>query len=360
MRRFTVLAESVLDRAKEISKVFSCNFTGSEHVLLAMLKTSGCIACKLLTARGITENSVAAMLPRMTYHASRVGAADFSVRMSHILDRAAEQAYRHGSSETGTEHILLSMVSEDECVAARLITEHNVKLSEIFSDVTAVIGARSIQKGKKHNKETGYLKQYGVDLCERYEKKKTFLCVGREAECESVIRILCRKTKNNPCLLGEAGVGKTTVAEGVAALISDGKVPDNLYGKTVISIDVAAVLAGARYRGDFEERFRGLISEAAERGDVILFIDELHTIMGAGAAEGAVDASNMLKQPLGRGDITVIGATTYADYEKYIEADAALSRRFQPVLISEPDDKLAYTMLCGVRPGLHCKSGRRT
>ncbi len=352
MRRFTSLAESVLDKAKGLSLSYACNFTGSEHVLLAMLMTGGCIACKLLTARGITSESVTALMPAMTLHSSRVGDASFSVRMSHILDRAAEQAYRHGSDEVGTEHILLSMVSEDECVAARLITEHNVKLSEIFSDVTAVIGAKSIQKGRHKAKETGFLKQYGVDLCERYVKNGFPVCVGREAECESVIRILSRKTKNNPCLLGEAGVGKTTVAEGVAALIHDGRVPEALYGRTVVSVDMAAVLAGAKYRGDFEERFRGIISEASERRDVILFIDELHTVMGAGAAEGAIDASNMLKQPLGRGDITVIGATTYSEYEKYIESDAALARRFQPVTVPEPDDGLAYTMLCGVRPSL--------
>lgn len=357
MRRYTVLAQAVLDKAKEISYLSACNFTGSEHVLLSMLKTGGCIANKLLTARGITAGSVAAMMPEMKLCASRVGTADFSVRMAHILQSASEQAYRHGSSEIGTEHILLSMVSEDECVAARLIVEHKVKLSEIFSDVTAVIGARSVQKGRRHIKETGYLKQYGVDLCEKYEKSGRPLCFGRQAECESVIRILCRKTKNNPCLLGEAGVGKTTVASGVAAMIADGDVPDILKNKTVISVDMAAVLAGAKYRGDFEERFRGIIAEVSERGDVILFIDELHTVMGAGAAEGAIDASNMMKQPLGSGDITVIGATTFSEYEKFIEADAALSRRFQPVLISEPDEKLAYTMLCGIKPTLEAHHG---
>ncbi len=356
MRRYTALCETVLDKAKEISLSSACNFTGSEHVLLSMLKTSGCIANKLLTARGITAYSVAAMMPEMTDRRSRIGSVDFTVRMEHILESASEQAYRHGSGEIGTEHILLSMVSEDECVAARLITEHNVKLSEIFSDVTAVIGARSLQKGRKRTKEAVYLKQYGVDLCEKYGKSRP-VCCGRDAECESVIRILCRKTKNNPCLLGEAGVGKTTVAAGVAAMIAEGNVPDILKNKTVVSVDMASVVAGAKYRGDFEERFRGIISEAAERGDVILFIDELHTVMGAGAAEGAIDASNMMKQPLGSGDITVIGATTFSEYEKYIESDAALCRRFQPVIISEPDEKLAYTMLCGIRPSLEAHHG---
>lgn len=351
MKKFTSAAETVLNSAKEISALYSCPFTGSEHVLLAMLKNADCIAYKLLTARGVTEKSVSRFLPDAMPFASRSGdVSGFSVRMRHILECSSEQANRHGSNETGTEHILLSMISEDECTAARLITSHGIKLSEIFADVTAVIGCRSIQKGRRREKESGYLKQYGKDLCALYEAGKLFPCIGRQAECEHVIRILCRKTKSNPCLLGEAGVGKTAVAEGIAALICEGGVPPALYGKSVISVDISSVLAGAKYRGDFEERFRGIINESAERGDVILFIDELHMITGAGAAEGALDAANILKQPLGRGDITVIGATTYSEYEKYIESDPALCRRFQPVMINEPDEELAYTILCGIRP----------
>ncbi|MBQ7698744.1 MAG: ATP-dependent Clp protease ATP-binding subunit [Clostridia bacterium] len=350
MKRFTAAAEAVLDCAKKLSADLCCPFTGSEHVLFAMLDNCDCIAYKLLSARGISSISVKKLLSKLPLFTSRVeDGAGYTVRLRHILDNSAEQASRHGSYEIGTEHILLSMISEDECTAARIITGHGVKLSEIFADVTAVIGCRSVQKGRRREKENGYLKQYGKDLCVLYEEKKLFPCIGRQEECERILRILCRKTKNNPCLLGEAGVGKTAVIEGIAALISDGCVPPALYGKTIISVDIASVLAGAKYRGDFEERFRGIINECSERGDVILFIDELHMIVGAGAAEGAVDAANILKQPLGRGDITVIGATTYSEYEKYIESDPALCRRFQPVMINEPDEELAYTILCGIR-----------
>lgn len=350
MKRFTASAESVLNRAKEISKNQSCPFTGSEHLLSAMLQNRDCIAYKLLTARGITEKSVQKLLPDALPFVSRVDDGNgYTIRLRHILENSAEQASRHGSAEIGTEHILLSVISEDECTAARIIASHGVKLSEIFGDVTAVIGCRSVQKGKRREKEPGYLKQYGRDLCALYEENKLFPCIGRSNECERVIRILCRRTKNNPCLLGEAGVGKTAVAEGIAALISEEKVPLALRGKRIVSVDISSVLAGAKYRGDFEERFRGIINEASSDGDVILFIDELHMLVGAGAAEGAVDAANILKQPLGRGDITVIGATTYSEYEKFIESDPALCRRFQPVLIPEPDDKLARTILYGIR-----------
>ncbi len=358
MKRFTAAAESVLNKAKELSALSGCPFTGSEHVLFSMLGFPDCIAYKLLTARGMSEQSVKKLLPSALPFSSRVDdGAGYSVRLRHILENSAEQACRHGSNEIGTEHLLLSIISEDECAAARIITGHGIKLSEIFSDVTSVIGCRSVQRGRRKEKESGYLKQYGRDLCALYEENKLFPCIGRNEECERVIRILCRRTKNNPCLLGEAGVGKTAVAEGVAALISDGNVPQALYGKTVISVDIASVLAGSKYRGDFEERFRGIINECTERGDVILFIDELHMLAGAGAAEGAIDAANIIKQPLGRGEISVIGATTFSEYEKYIESDPALCRRFQPVMIKEPGGALAEKMLTGIRPVLEKHHG---
>ena len=358
MKRFTDAAEAVLERAKEISALYGCPFTGSEHVLFAMLGENDCIANKLLTARGITESRIRSVIPQMRIFSSRVGGdCGLTVRLQHILEYSAEQAYRHGSSETGTEHILLAMVSEDECVAARIITECGVKLSEIFADVTSVIGSRNTRRDKKHEKESGYLKQYGRDLCELYRQGKLPPCVGRQPELERITRILCRKTKCNPCLLGEAGVGKTAVVEGLAALIYEGEAPEPLASKTVISVDMASVVSGTKYRGDFEERFRGLLNEAAGRRDVILFIDEIHTVASAGSAEGSIDASNMLKQPLGRGEITVIGATTFSEYEKYIESDPALSRRFQPVIIKEPDPELAYTILCGIRPSLERHHG---
>ncbi len=358
MRRFTAAAKSVLNKAKELSALSGCPFTGSEHVLFSMLGFPDCIAYKLLTARGMSEQSVKKLLPSALPFSSRVdGGAGYSVRLRHILENSAEQACRHGSNEIGTEHLLLSIISEDECAAARIITGHGIKLSEIFSDVTSVIGCRSVQRGRRKEKEPGYLKQYGRDLCALYEENKLFPCIGRNEECERVLRILCRRTKNNPCLLGEAGVGKTAVAEGVAALISDGNVPQALYGKTIISVDIASVLAGSKYRGDFEERFRGIINECTERGDVILFIDELHMLSGAGAAEGAIDAANIIKQPLGRGEISVIGATTFSEYEKYIESDPALCRRFQPVMIKEPGGALAEKMLTGIRPILEKHHG---
>ena len=350
--RFTASAEKALSRSDETAAEYGCPFTGSEHLLIALLSDNECAAYKLLKARGVTFKSVTSMLPlNMQRSVCADGSTGRSARLEHIIEYSYELAVRHGGYEAGTEHLLLASVSENECTASKIIAAHGVRLSDIFSDVSSVIGFRGAVKKKKDN-SGGYLERYGTDLCELSRAGKLDPCIGRLHELSEILRILCRKNKNNPCLTGDAGVGKTAVVEGLAGLISQGRVPAQLRGKTVISVDISSIVAGTRYRGDFEERFRNLISEAGSRGDVILFFDEIHTISGAGAAEGAIDASNILKQPLGRGELTVIGATTDKEYEEFIEKDPALSRRFSRVIIPEPDGELTFEMIRGLRPRL--------
>ena len=356
--RFTAAAEKVIKNAASVSSGRGSPFTGSEDLLIAILFEKDCAACKLLNARGITYESARSRIPSVSQRSVRDrNDAAYSARLRHIIDSSFELAVRHGCGEAGTEHLLLAVVCENECTAARLILSYGIKLSDIYSDVTSVIGFGNIRKTNSRQEQKGYLSRYGRDLCELCRKGKLDPCVGRENEIDQIIRILCRRNKNNPCLTGAAGVGKTAVAEGLAARISSGDVPDALRGKTVISVDLPAILAGTRYRGDFEERFLGVISEARENGNVILFFDELHTVIGAGAAEGAIDAANILKQPLGRGEITVIGATTAEEYNRSIGSDPALSRRFRRVEICEPDGELAFRMISGIKPALQIHHG---
>lgn len=354
--RFTASAEAAVAAADKISTEAGCPFTASEHLLIALLSDEDCIACRLLKERGVTLFSVKAMIPEIRQKSICGNSGKRrSIRLEHILEYACDLAVRHGGTEAGTEHLLLAVASENECTAAKLIAAHGVRLSVIFSDVYDVIGfnVRRKSAGEQSLRENkGYLRTYGSDLCDLFRRGRLDPCLCREKETEQIVRILCRRNKCNPCLTGEAGVGKTAVVEGLAALIASGEAPASLCGKTIVSVDVSSVLAGTRFRGDFEERFRGIISEAQERDDVILFFDEIHTIMGAGAAEGAIDAANMLKHPLSRGEITVIGATTRAEYERYIESDPALSRRFMRVDIPEPGAAVSFEMICGIRPVL--------
>ena len=343
--RFTAFAEKVIDRSKAVSARLGCPFTGTEHLLLAILSEPECAACKLLAARGVTYQVVDRMIPEMS-GGSDVSDGVFSVRLRHVIEYASLQADRRGG-EIGTEHLLQALSSEDGCTAVKLLSQAGVKPAEIYADAASVINLRPV----KHSaaREDGYLRKYGTDLCEAYRRGRLDPCIGRERECDALIDVLCRRTKNAPILLGEAGVGKTAIVEGAAKMLAEDLVPAALRGKTIISVDVASVVSGAKYRGDFEERFRGLINEAISRGDAILFFDEIHTLVGAGAAEGAIDASDMMKVPLGRGMISVIGATTFGEYEKYIEPDPALSRRFTPIPVAEPDNELARRMIEGVR-----------
>ena len=344
--RFTATAKKALENAAGLSAEYGCPFIGTEHILLSLLSYPECAAFKLLTARGVRAKPVADVIGAEGAQ-SLYESGGYSVRAMHALRYASSYAGARGG-EAGTEHILMALCSEDGCTAAKFISDQGVSVSELYSDAMSVIESRGAGR-KRRLKDDGFLQKYGKDLCEQYRRGVLDPCIGRQSECEDVLRILCHRTKNAPCLIGEAGVGKTAVVEGVAAMLERGDVPPSLLGKTIISVDMSAALSGAKYRGDFEERFHGIIDESAARGDVILFFDELHTLIGAGAAEGATDASGMLKNVLGRGELSVIGATTHDEYERYVESDPALSRRFSPVTVNEPDVEHCVVMLSGVK-----------
>ncbi len=354
MIKFTTYAEEALSQADLYAASLGRTLTGSEHVLLGFFRVGECIASKLLSARGISEERVLKLICGGAPETGRVIAAaeGTTPQLKRIIEKAGEEAQLCGSIFTGTEHLLLALVSETECAASRILVSLGVKLSEIYTDVMSVLSVRGAVKDKRKKRENAYLKQYGTDLCALAAEGRLDPVTGRSAETERILRILCRKTKNNPCLIGEAGVGKTAIVEGIAQMISDGRAPDQLCGKTIVAIDLPMMLSGSKYRGEFEERLKGVIAEASADKDVILFIDEVHMIVGAGAAEGASDAANILKPALGRADIKLIGATTYAEYKKSIGCDAALCRRFQTVTVAEPSYYETVDILKGVRPGL--------
>ena len=358
MIRFTKAAEDAKNEALKIAASFGRTLAGSEHMLLGFFSNENSIAAKILSARGISRDSLLSLMGAAVFANEADAVSDgMTPRLKKIIIRSGEEAARCGSYLTGTEHILFSIVSDGECAASKLIISSGVRLSDICTDVMSASGIQCTSGGESKKRDKSYLKQYGTDLCELASAGKLGPVIGRKDETERIIRILCRKTKNNPCLIGEAGVGKTAIVEGIAQMISEDRVPYQLHGKTVISADIPSMLSGSKYRGEFEERIKGIISEACADPDVILFIDEVHMIVGAGAAEGAVDAANMLKPALGRADIRLIGATTYAEYKKSIGSDAALSRRFQPVYITEPSSDETLLILDGIRPGFESYHG---
>jgi len=294
-----------------------------------------------------------------------VGPGDMTPRTKHIIESSALEAAQYGQNYIGTEHILLALLDEPDCVGVKLLRQQNVNAPELTADVldffrelsgeSAPEGAQKGAQGGARQKVSGNLascptlQQYGRDLTQLAKDGKIDPIIGRETETERVIQILSRRTKNNPCLIGEPGVGKTAVVEGLAQKIAEGAVPETLAGKSVVTLDISSMIAGAKYRGEFEERMKGVMAEVAKNPNIILFIDEIHTIIGAGAAEGAVDAANIIKPALARGEMQVIGATTIAEYRKHIEKDAALERRFQSVTVGEPTPDEAEQILFGLR-----------
>lgn len=337
---FTRAAENALNDARIQASELGHLFIGTEHILLGLLSRSEGAAYKILTARGITFSCVRECIEKHRGKGSTTspGAEDLTPGAKEVISLAYQEAVRHGAEKTGTEHILISIVTESECTASRTISSLGVRLSEIYTDLVSAIcirGEAMTRPRKKTSKEGSFLSRFGKDMCKR-DKKGSLPVIGREKESEKLIQILCRRTKNNPCLIGDAGVGKTAVVERLADRIAKGDVPDCLKRKRIISLDLAAMLAGAKYRGEFEDRLKGALSEAEDDPDIILFIDEIHTVVGAGAAEGAIDAANVMKPALGRSEISVIGATTVNEYRKTVERDGALSRRFRPVTVNEP------------------------
>lgn len=359
---YTKQAQKVIELTTKAARSMHHNYIGTEHLLLGLLKEgSGVAACVLMDA-GVEETRLVELIEDLIAPSSDVAVLDrkgYSPRIQHIIETADQEAERFDNENIGTEHLLIALLKEADCAGVRLLNTLGVNIQKIYIETLVAMGedvnrykeeiAASKSGKKKAVEVTPTLDQYSRDLTAMAAYGEIDPVIGREAEIARVIQILSRRTKNNPCLIGEPGVGKTAIAEGLAQRIASGLVPDTVRGKRVVTLDLSGMVAGSKYRGEFEERIKKVIREVAEAGNVLLFIDELHTIIGAGGAEGAIDASNILKPSLARGEIQLIGATTLEEYRKYIEKDAALERRFQPVTVEEPTEEQAIEILKGLR-----------
>lgn len=355
---FTQKAQTALELALRCARSLKQGYVGTEHILVGLLKENTGVAAKVLNDNGVEAEQVVKMIKELISFESGVVLREregYSPRAKKVLDEAHRQAERFGQKETGTEHILLALIKEGENVAFRLLNTIGANTQKIYVDTLTAIGQDGgLYKedlGKKNDKKGkgSTLDQYSRDLTALAREGKLDPVIGREDEIRRVIQILSRRTKNNPCLIGEPGVGKTAVAEGLALRIVAGDVPFTVQNKRVLTLDLSGMVAGSKYRGEFEERIKKVIKEVIDAGNIILFLDELHTIIGAGGAEGAIDASNIMKPSLARGEIQLIGATTIAEYRKYVEKDAALERRFQPVNVEEPTEEEAIRILEGIK-----------
>ncbi len=352
---FTQKANDALNSAITSAENLGHTYVGSEHILLGLLAESGGMAHTALTARKVTFSEVESILKSSIGIGSPtvLSPNDFTPRSKNIIDTAILQGRSMGHSYIGTEHLLMGIIREGSGAATEILTRLGVQPQDLLSDLTNALGSSgqpsSSKKDSKEKSNTPTLSQFGRDLTVLAMQGRIDPVIGRQNEIERVIQILSRRTKNNPCLIGEPGVGKTAIAEGLALKIATGEVPELLRSKRIITLDLTGMVAGTKYRGDFEERIRNAIEEVKKAGDIILFIDEVHTLIGTGSAEGAVDAANILKPSLARGELQVIGATTLEEYRKHIEKDAALERRFQPVTVGEPTEEEAVEILRGIR-----------
>ena len=353
---FTQKANTALNNAISAAEDLGHAYIGSEHLLLGLLSVD-CVAQTILFSRGVTYAKVDEILKTGIGIGTPtvLGPADFTPRSKHIIEEALSLSVNKNQSLVGTEHLLVAIISETDGYAAAILSQLGVTLNEVISLLNRSIDPSSSSSADKRQNEqvqksdTPNLDKFGRDLTLLAKQNKIDPVIGRQDEIDRVVQILSRRTKNNPCLIGEPGVGKTAVVEGLAARIAEGDVPDSIRDKRVMTLDLSGMVAGSKYRGEFEERIKRLIAEVKRDGQVLLFIDEIHTIIGAGGAEGALDASNILKPSLARGEIQVIGATTIEEYRKYIEKDAALERRFQPVMTNEPSEAEAIAILEGLR-----------
>ena len=356
--QFTDKAQNALAQASRCARSLKQGYIGTEHILVGLLKEDTGVAAKVLADNGVETGQVMDMIRNLIAFENGVAVKDregYSPRAARILEEAHHQAARFGQKQTGTEHLLLALIKEGENVAVRLLNTLGANVQKIYVDTLIAIG----QDGNLYKEDLGKrgdrkakqstLEQYSRDLTALAREGKLDPVVGRDEEIRRVIQILSRRTKNNPCLVGEPGVGKTAVVEGLATRIVAGDVPFTVQNKRVLTLDLSGMVAGSKYRGEFEERIKKVLKEVTEDGNIILFLDELHTIIGAGGAEGAIDASNIMKPSLARGEIQLIGATTIAEYRKYIEKDAALERRFQPVTVEEPTEEEAVRILEGIK-----------
>ena len=354
MQIYTEKAEQALKTAKKISAQMNHPYTGTEHILIGLLRDETSTAGQVLLGANVTEEGLTDMIRQLIApkgDLALAGSRDFTPRAKKILEDAQEEARRFHEELVGTEHILIAILKDGECVGSRLLNTMSIRLKELYTELVNSMGEKAAEyKEEPKQKGTQTLEQYSRDLTSLAEDGKLDPVIGRQEEIQRVIQVLSRRTKNNPCLIGEPGVGKTAIVEGLAARIAAGKVPETILGKRLCILDLTAMVAGSKYRGEFEERIKNVIEEVRQAGDVLLFIDELHTIIGAGGAEGAMDASNILKPAMARGEIQIIGATTLEEYRKHIEKDAALERRFQPITVEEADAAQTVEILKGLRP----------
>lgn len=354
--QFTDKAKTALLLAGRAAKSLHQNYVGTEHILLGLIKEGTGVASRVLTENGAKEEAIREMIQDLLAPETPnpvIERDGYSPRAEEVLEESHRQAEKAGSVLTGTEHILLALLGDGDNVAVRVLQTLSLPLQKIMRDTLLAAGldptAYREELGRRQKKsQTGTLELYSRDLTKLAAQGKLDPVVGRDQEIGRVIQILSRRTKNNPCLVGEPGVGKTAIVEGLALRITEGSVPDTVKDKRVLMLDLSGMIAGSKYRGEFEERIRKVIREVTDDGNILLFLDELHTLIGAGGAEGAIDASNILKPSLARGEIQLIGATTLEEYRKYIEKDAALERRFQPVTVEEPTEKEAIGILQGI------------
>lgn len=354
--QYTQQAKDALQIAQTTAKELNHPYVGTEHLLIGLRKVYTGVAGQVLASNGVDENHILKIVDELVSPAEEVSLVQrpgLSPRLECILEESREEAEKERAAKIGTEHMLLALLKDVECVATRMLITLNLNIQKMLQETLTVIGINpkeyqeEMQQG--HGRRSGILEQYGTDLTERAEEGKLDPVIGRESEIDRLMQILSRRTKNNPCLVGEPGVGKTAVIEGFAQRIAAGDVPDNMKERRVFTMDLAGMVAGSKYRGEFEERMKGLIREVKAAGNIILFLDEVHTIIGAGGAEGAIDASNILKPSLARGEMQLIGATTITEYRKYVEKDAALERRFQPVTVEEPTQEECLDILYGLK-----------
>ncbi|MEA4895696.1 MAG: Clp protease N-terminal domain-containing protein, partial [Oscillospiraceae bacterium] len=359
--RFTERAHLALSKAQEAAQNMGHSYVGTEHILLGIALEGEGLGAKILRDNGLVDTLISELLEKFVGRGSPgTPAQGLTPDAKRVIELAIIDANRLGHSYIGTEHLLMGLLREPECAGARLIASTGADLNKIYTDIVNVFRSSdyrqaspqaaspaSVRNGKKT--ETKTLDQFSRDLTSAAQEGQLDPVIGRSREIQRVIQILSRRTKNNPVLIGEPGVGKTAIAEGLAQMVVSGDVPEDLRGKRIVSLDLTGMLAGTKYRGDFEERIKTALKETQKAGDIILFIDELHTIIGAGAAEGAIDAANIIKPALGRGEIQVIGATTLDEYRKHIEKDAALERRFQPVMVDEPSAEESIAIITGLR-----------
>lgn len=358
--KFTNKAQEVLKRAQEAALKLGNKYVGTEHILLGLTLVSDSVAAKALESQGVTYHQVMDKIQSMTGGTSAYYIpADFTPRAKRVVESSVQEAFRMGTGYVGTEHILIALIRENDNIAVRIMVSLDLNLQRLYDDIMNMLGEGKDQNGsargmnsqgeKQEKSATETLDKFSRDMTALAKKNKFDPIVGRDKEIERIVQILSRRTKNNPCLVGDSGVGKTAIVEGLAQKIAEGNVPDTLKNKRIVGLDLSAMVAGSKYRGEFEERMKKAMDEVKADGNIILFVDEIHTIIGAGAAEGAIDASNILKPALSRGEIQLIGATTLEEYRKHIEKDAAFERRFQPVKVEEPDEQAAVAMLKALR-----------